>query len=77
MYYVLYESHIDSHTIAWLIVAFRSTALAVEHEAPVREGVVGGTVGSPTIKSAHFLSITIFLFHVFVSNGICLGFQQQ
>ncbi len=39
---------IDCHIIAMLIVAFRSTALAVEQEAPVREGVVGGTVGSPT-----------------------------
>ena len=39
---------IDSHTIAWLVVAFRSTASAVEHEAPVREGVVGETVGFPT-----------------------------
>ncbi len=36
-YYIMYESHIDSHTIAMLVVAFRSTALAVEHEAPVRE----------------------------------------
>ncbi len=33
-----------------LVVAFRSTALAVEHEAPVREGVVGETVGFPTHK---------------------------
>ena len=39
---------IDSHTISMLVVAFRSTASAVEHEAPVREGVVGETVGFPT-----------------------------
>ena len=44
---ILYESHIDSHIIAMLVVAFRSTALAVEHEAPVREGVLGETVGFP------------------------------
>jgi hypothetical protein len=31
-----------------LVVAFRSTASAVEQEAPVREGVVGETVGFPT-----------------------------
>ncbi len=31
-----------------LVVAFRSAALAVEQEAPVREGVVGETVGFPT-----------------------------
>jgi hypothetical protein len=34
------------HTIAMLVVAFRSTALAVEHEAPVREGVVGEAAGA-------------------------------
>ncbi len=39
---------IESHTIAMLVVAFRSAALAVEQEAPVREGVVGETVGFPT-----------------------------
>ncbi len=40
---------IDCHTIAMLVVAFRSTASAVEQEAPVREGVVGETVGFPTL----------------------------
>jgi len=40
---------IDSHTISTLVVAFRSTASAVEQEAPVREGVVGETVGFPTL----------------------------
>jgi hypothetical protein len=48
---MLCESHIDSHTIAMLVVAFRSTASAVEQEAPVREGVVGETVGFPTYTS--------------------------
>ncbi len=38
-----------------LIVACRSTASAVEHEAPVREGVVGETVGFPTTKLMNFL----------------------
>jgi len=33
-----------------LVVACRSTASAVEQEAPVREGVVGETVGFPTHK---------------------------
>ncbi len=41
---------IDSHTFAMLVVACRSRALAVEQEAPVREGVVGETVGFPTYK---------------------------
>jgi hypothetical protein len=45
---IMYESHIDSHTIAMLVVAFRSAANAAEQEAPVREGVVGETVGFPT-----------------------------
>jgi hypothetical protein len=40
---------IACHTIAMLVVAFRSTASAVEQEAPVREGVVGETVGFPTL----------------------------
>ncbi len=45
---IMYESHIDSHTRSMLVVACRSTASAVEQEAPVREGVVGETVGFPT-----------------------------
>ena len=52
----MYESHIDSHTIAMLVVAFRSTASAVEQEAPVREGVVGETVGFPTKVSLLYRS---------------------
>ena len=43
---------LDCHIIAMLVVAFRSTALALEHEAPVREGVVGETVGFPTYVPA-------------------------
>ena len=42
-----------------LVVAFRSTALAVEQEAPVREGVVGETVGFPTTKLICFLFIEV------------------
>jgi hypothetical protein len=48
-----------------LVVAFRSTALAVEQEAPVREGVVGETVGFPTTK------LICFLFHD-VEDSFCL-----
>jgi hypothetical protein len=32
------------------LFAFRSTALAVEQEAHIREGVVGETVGFPTTR---------------------------
>ncbi len=41
---------IACHTISMLVVACRSAALAVEQEAPVREGVVGETVGFPTLQ---------------------------
>ncbi len=41
-----------------LVVAFRSTALAVEHEAPRREGVVGETVGFPTYKNIRIIYTT-------------------